>query len=67
MLKNLQKELQSLGSFVVQESRKNLTKGGYKNKGHNVTRGLFNSIGYDEENKMVYILLSGLWMSTEHF
>jgi hypothetical protein len=51
MLKNLQKELQSLGSYVVQESRKNLTKGGYKNKGHNVTRGLFNSIGYDEENK----------------
>ena len=51
MLKNLQKELQSLGSFVVQESRRNLTKGGYKNKGHNVTRGLFNSIGYDEDNQ----------------
>jgi len=51
MLKNLQKELQSLGSYVVQESRRNLTKGGYKNKGHNVTRGLFNSIGYDEDNQ----------------
>ena len=55
MLKNLQKELQAFGSFVVQESRKNLTKGGYKNKGHNVTRGLFNSLGYDEdENNGVY-------------
>ena len=41
MLKNLQKELQAFGSFVVQESRKNLTE-----EKHNVTRGLFNSIGY---------------------
>jgi len=46
MLKNLQKELQAFGSFVVQESRKNLTE-----EKHNVTRGLFNSIGYDEENE----------------
>ena len=46
MLKNLQKELQALGSFVVQESRSNLTK-----DKQNVTRELFNSIGYDKDNK----------------
>ena len=44
--KHLQEELQSLGSNVVQEARRNLTK-----EGHNVTRKLFNSIGYYEKNK----------------
>ena len=46
MLKNLQKELQALGKYVVQQSRTNLTKGK-----HNVTKDLYNSIKYGEEDK----------------
>ena len=47
MLKNLQKELQSFGKYVVQQSRSNLTK-----QKHNVTKDLYNSIQYklDEKN-----------------
>ena len=46
MLKNLQKELQSFGKYVVQQSRSNLTK-----QKHNVTRDLYNSIHYDLTEK----------------
>ena len=47
MLKNLQAELQAFGKYVVQQSRSNLTK-----QKHNVSKGLYNSIGYKitEEN-----------------
>jgi hypothetical protein len=41
MLKNLQAELQAFGKYVVQQSRSNLTK-----QKHNVSKGLYNSIGY---------------------
>ena len=46
MLKNLQKELQSFGKYVVQQSRSNLTK-----QKHNVTRDLYDSIHYDLTEK----------------
>ena len=42
MLKNLQAELQAFGKYVVQQSRSNLTK-----QKHNVSKGLYNSIGYN--------------------
>ena len=47
MLENLQAELQAFGKYVVQQSRSNLTK-----QKHNVSKGLYNSIGYKitEEN-----------------
>ena len=47
MLKNLQKELQSFGKYVVQQSRSNLTR-----QKHNVSKDLYNSIQYklDEKN-----------------
>ena len=54
MLKAVQAELQAFGKYVVQQSRTNLTKGGYKKKGHNVTRELYNSVKYEvseETNK----------------
>ncbi len=46
MLKNLQKELQSFGKYVVQQSRSNLTR-----QKHNVSKDLYNSIHYDLTEK----------------
>tara|TARA_R110001599_G_scaffold252318_1_gene452375 strand:+ start:2147 stop:2662 length:516 start_codon:yes stop_codon:yes gene_type:complete len=40
-LKEMQKELNNFGKYVVQQSRSNLTK-----KKHNATKELYNSIGY---------------------
>ena len=40
-LKEMQRELNNFGKYVVQQSRSNLTK-----KKHNATKELYNSIGY---------------------
>ena len=52
MLKNVQKELQAFGKYVVQQSRSNLTK-----QKHNVTRDLYNSLGYNiiEKNRDFFL------------
>lgn len=41
--------LQQFGEFVVSRSKENLTKGGYKNKGHNATSKLSNSLAFTKE------------------
>lgn len=48
-MRSLEPILQQFGEYVVSQSRLNLTKGGYKSKGHNASGSLSKSLAYTTE------------------